>query len=168
MGCFALLMIQMVQLFPYSHGARKNHVYLFITMLEQLDGYWKRGHIWVFKRWGPLGVGTHFCRHDSTDEHQTTAKLAGACRDAASCSHDWVTLSIRVVKRGCECTLCLSPPTGSVWRLCGVVTHTMLLFWPQLTWGERTLVRYTSQVRDDFYTWVIRWIMFVLWGNGIL
>lgn len=39
----------------------------------------------------------------------------GARRDAASCSHDWVTLSTRVVKRDCGLSLRLIPPTVSAW-----------------------------------------------------
>lgn len=77
--------------------------------------------------------------------------LVGARRDAASCSHDWLTLSTRDVKRGRGCTPRLIPPTAlcrclSV-ALCGLVAHTMLLFCPQLAWGERTLARYSSQVK---------------------
>lgn len=49
----------------------------------------------------------------------------------------------------CASFLPLSP-FGLSSSFCGRVTHTMLLFWLQLTWGERTLVRYTSQVRRRF------------------
>lgn len=83
--------------------------------------------------------------------------LVGGRRDAVSCSHERVTVSARVVKRVPADTH-VTPPIYSA-QLCsslwGLVTYTMLLFWPQLTWGERTLVRYTPQVRENFYTTVI-------------
>lgn len=41
--------------------------------------------------------------------------VVGGRRDAVSCSHDCVRLSIRVVKSGCRLKLCVSPTIAAAW-----------------------------------------------------
>lgn len=100
----------------------------------------------------------HWCAPDYHKPYGGSGRcLVGGRRDAVSCSRDCVALSIRVVKRGCQLTLVSVLPSTllAALSLWGLVTDTMLLFWPQLTWGKGTVVRYTPQVRDDFYATIM-------------
>lgn len=99
----------------------------------------------------------------STDVHKTTASLFNEEVEGVWSGAAVTQLPVPMTelqfppgwqKRLCEFVFVSFLPLflfGVFDSLCGLVAHTMLLFCPQLAWGERTLVRYTSQVRSGHF-----------------